>query len=173
MMDVKSLPAEKPDCIVNIPNLIAKAQQMYADDSEQGFKNIADRCGVSAKYLRSILNSQGISLTGKNPRNSISQKDTKELESKWEKGFDKSGRPTKSVEEKHKTPPMKIVTINIPDQYLDCIESMVNLGFFPSRSEAVREALKGFLSNESTLNSDLDKTAFGLLKQKQMRSLMH
>jgi Arc/MetJ-type ribon-helix-helix transcriptional regulator len=69
--------------------------------------------------------------------------------------------------------PMKIVTINIPDQYLDCIESMVNLGFFPSRSEAVREALKQFLTNEVELNKGLDPNSFESLKRNQMESMIH
>lgn len=68
---------------------------------------------------------------------------------------------------------MKIVTINIPDQYLDCIESMVNLGFFPSRSEAVREALKQFLTNEVELNKGLDTSSFELMKRNQMESMIH
>jgi len=67
--------------------------------------------------------------------------------------------------------PMKIVTINIPDQYLECLESMVNIGFFPSRSEAVREALKQFLITEVELNKSLDGDTFAILKRKQMKSM--
>jgi Arc/MetJ-type ribon-helix-helix transcriptional regulator len=66
---------------------------------------------------------------------------------------------------------MKIVTINIPDQYLECLESMVNIGFFPSRSEAVREALKQFLITEVELNKSLDGDTFAILKRKQMKSM--
>jgi Arc/MetJ-type ribon-helix-helix transcriptional regulator len=69
--------------------------------------------------------------------------------------------------------PMKIITINVPDQYLDCIESMVNLGFFPSRSECVRECLKQFLMSEAELNKSLDSQYFELLKRNQMESLIH
>lgn len=68
--------------------------------------------------------------------------------------------------------PMRITTINIPDQYLDCIESMVNVGFFPSRSEAVREALKHFLAKEAELNKGLDAKAFERLKRNQMESMI-
>lgn len=67
---------------------------------------------------------------------------------------------------------MKIVTINIPEQYLDCIESMVNLGFFPSRSEACREAIKQFFSNEAEFNKGLDAEAFAILKRNQMESMI-
>jgi Arc/MetJ-type ribon-helix-helix transcriptional regulator len=67
---------------------------------------------------------------------------------------------------------MKIVTINIPDQYLDCIESMVNLGFYPSRSEAVREALKQFIVRESKFTKDIEKPSFEAMKRKQMGVLM-
>ena len=69
--------------------------------------------------------------------------------------------------------PMKIVTINIPDQYLDCIEVMVNNGFFPSRSECVREALKEFLTNEAELNNGLEYKNFEQMKMQQMDSMLH
>jgi Arc/MetJ-type ribon-helix-helix transcriptional regulator len=68
---------------------------------------------------------------------------------------------------------MKIVTINIPDQYLDCIETMVNMGFFPSRSEAVREALKQFLTREAEFNKGLDRENFANIKRHQMNSMLH
>jgi len=68
--------------------------------------------------------------------------------------------------------PMKIVTINIPDQYLHCIESMVNLGFFPSRSEVIREALKKFLTTEPELNLGLNQETFTQMKRKQMERLL-
>ena len=68
---------------------------------------------------------------------------------------------------------MKIATINIPDDYLNCIEILVNLGYYPSRSECVREALKQFLGRESTLNENLKVENFQKLKSTQMNSLIH
>lgn len=68
---------------------------------------------------------------------------------------------------------MKIVTINIPDQYLECIETMVNLGYFPSRSEAIRQALKQFLINEQVLNEDLSVERFKELKGIQVFAMVH
>ena len=63
---------------------------------------------------------------------------------------------------------MKIVTINIPDQYLDCLAVLVDLGYYPSRSEAVRQALKQFLTDEADLVEGLDKERFEQLKNTQM-----
>jgi Arc/MetJ-type ribon-helix-helix transcriptional regulator len=68
---------------------------------------------------------------------------------------------------------LKIVTINIPDQYLDCIQSMVELGFFPSRSEAVRVALKQFLVRESEINDGFEHENFKQIKVKQVEALIH
>ena len=68
---------------------------------------------------------------------------------------------------------MKIATINIPDDYLNCIEILVNLGYYPSRSECVREALKQFLGREATLNENLKVENFQKLKSTQMNSLIH
>ncbi|MCF2140933.1 MAG: type II toxin-antitoxin system ParD family antitoxin [Candidatus Lokiarchaeota archaeon] len=68
---------------------------------------------------------------------------------------------------------MKIVTINIPDQYLDGIETMVNLGFYPSRSEAVRQALKQFLAREAQFSEDLETDRFAKLKQFQLDTIIN
>lgn len=67
---------------------------------------------------------------------------------------------------------MKIVTINIPDQYLDCIETMVNMGFYPSRSEAVRAAIKLFLQKEVNLNAGMQADAFYEMKREQQCALL-
>jgi Arc/MetJ-type ribon-helix-helix transcriptional regulator len=40
---------------------------------------------------------------------------------------------------------LKIVTINIPEQVLDAIQSLIQSGFYNSRSQIVREALKNKL----------------------------
>lgn len=68
---------------------------------------------------------------------------------------------------------MKIVTINIPDQYLDCLQTMVELGFFPSRSEAVRVALKQFLLRENDVNDGFEHENFKEIKEKQVKALIH
>ena len=50
---------------------------------------------------------------------------------------------------------LKIVTINIPDSYLEYIEKMKQLGKVPSRSEATRKAIKHFLKQEPTFTEAL------------------
>lgn len=67
---------------------------------------------------------------------------------------------------------MKIITINVPDQYLDDIEVLVNLGFFPSRSEAFREAIKQFIQHEMNFNTNLVSDTFQKLKENQLRCLV-
>ena len=37
--------------------------------------------------------------------------------------------------------PLKIITINIPEKFVELFEIMVNWGLFPSRSEAMRECI--------------------------------
>ena len=68
---------------------------------------------------------------------------------------------------------MKIVTINIPDQYLDCIQVLVGLGYYPSRSEAVRQALKRFLTEEAKITTDMEPENFEALKSEQMEAMIH
>jgi len=67
---------------------------------------------------------------------------------------------------------LKIVTLNLPDQYLACIKVLVDLGFYPSRSEAIRQALKGFLSKESRIIKEFEPINFETLKVHQMNALI-
>lgn len=67
---------------------------------------------------------------------------------------------------------MKICTIHIPNQYLECIQIMQDLGYFPSRSEAIRQALKIFLSKETKLIKDMDPENFREIKEIQMNVLI-
>jgi Arc/MetJ-type ribon-helix-helix transcriptional regulator len=55
---------------------------------------------------------------------------------------------------------------------LDGLEVLVNLGFFPSRSEAVRQALKEFLTREPELTEGLQLETFKTLKENQLQALV-
>jgi len=47
---------------------------------------------------------------------------------------------------------MKIVTVNVPESYIDAIKKLVGEdGLYPSRSELIRCAVRDFLLNELTL----------------------
>jgi len=43
---------------------------------------------------------------------------------------------------------IQIVTVNLPSIYIDAIGKLCEEGLFPSRSEAIRQALRDFLKNE-------------------------
>ncbi len=43
---------------------------------------------------------------------------------------------------------MQIVTVNLPSIYIDAIAKLTEQGLFPSRSEAIRVALRDFLKSE-------------------------
>lgn len=58
---------------------------------------------------------------------------------------------------------MKIITINLPEKYLAAIQVLNDLGIYPSRSEAIRIALRDFLSNELKMYLDLDADNFNML----------
>jgi Arc/MetJ-type ribon-helix-helix transcriptional regulator len=60
---------------------------------------------------------------------------------------------------------MQIITINLPEKYLGAIQVLNDLGIYPSRSEAIRVALKNFLANEKKLYGDLEDDAFKILVQ--------
>lgn len=53
---------------------------------------------------------------------------------------------------------MKIVTVNIPESYLDSIEKLVgHNGLYPSRSELIRVAVRDFLLRELKMANDMVK----------------
>lgn len=43
---------------------------------------------------------------------------------------------------------MQIVTVNLPSIFIDAIQKLTDQGLFPSRSEAIRVALRDFLKTE-------------------------
>ena len=58
---------------------------------------------------------------------------------------------------------MKIITINLPEKYLQAIQILNDMGVYPSRSEAIRTALDEFLTNELKMYKDLDDDTFSKL----------
>jgi len=58
---------------------------------------------------------------------------------------------------------MKIITINLPEKYLQAIQILNDMGVYPSRSEAIRIALNEFLANELKMYKDLDDDCFKML----------
>ncbi len=53
---------------------------------------------------------------------------------------------------------MKIVTVNIPESYIDSIEKLVGgNGLYPSRSELIRVAVRDFLIRELKMANNLAK----------------
>ena len=51
---------------------------------------------------------------------------------------------------------IKIITINLPEKYLAAIQVLNDQGIYPSRSEAIRVALKDFLESELGFYEALD-----------------
>lgn len=65
---------------------------------------------------------------------------------------------------------MRIITINLPEKYLDAIQVLNDLGLYPSRSEAIRAALGDFLKDEIDMDSDLDLENFKSIMTKNKRN---
>lgn len=52
---------------------------------------------------------------------------------------------------------MKIITINLPPAYIAALQLLVDLGIYPSRSEAVRIALRDCINDDLLLKQDLEE----------------
>ena len=65
---------------------------------------------------------------------------------------------------------MKIITINLPGKYLSAIQTLNDMGVYPSRSEAIRIALRDFLEEELTMFNNLEDESFRMLLRSIKRS---
>ncbi|MHA1932349.1 MAG: CopG family ribbon-helix-helix protein [Promethearchaeota archaeon] len=68
---------------------------------------------------------------------------------------------------------MKIITINLPEKYLQAIQILNDMGFLPSRSEAIRMALHDFLAKELKMYNDLDDESFKMLLRSRKTKINH
>ena len=46
---------------------------------------------------------------------------------------------------------MKIITINVPSKWLDIFRKLQDAGLYPSRSEAIRSAIRDFMDKQFAL----------------------
>ncbi len=65
---------------------------------------------------------------------------------------------------------MKIITINLPEKYLEAIQTLNDLGVYPSRSEAIRCALSEFLSDELKMFQNLEEETFKMLVRSNQKN---
>ncbi|TET01920.1 MAG: ribbon-helix-helix protein, CopG family [Promethearchaeota archaeon] len=65
---------------------------------------------------------------------------------------------------------MKIITINLPEKYLEAIQTLNDLGVYPSRSEAIRTALSEFLSDELKMFQNLEDETFKMLVRSNQKN---
>ncbi|MFO7795048.1 MAG: ribbon-helix-helix domain-containing protein [Promethearchaeati archaeon] len=64
---------------------------------------------------------------------------------------------------------MRIITINLPEKYLDAIQILNDLDIYPSRSEAIRIALENFLKDELKMYEDLEESKFQMLVESKQK----
>ena len=58
---------------------------------------------------------------------------------------------------------MQIITINLPEKYLAAIKTLNECGVYPSRSEAIRVALREFLDDELKMYENLEEKSFKII----------
>ena len=44
---------------------------------------------------------------------------------------------------------MKMITVHLPEKYLEALEDLIREGYFPNRAEAIRVAVRDLLKNET------------------------
>lgn len=53
---------------------------------------------------------------------------------------------------------MKMISIFLPELYLEAIEDLIREGHFPNRSEAIRMAIRDLILKERNLVSQINKS---------------
>ncbi len=43
---------------------------------------------------------------------------------------------------------MRLISVNLPDAYVDSLDELVDSGYFPNKSEAIRAAVRDMIKNE-------------------------
>lgn len=43
---------------------------------------------------------------------------------------------------------MRLISVQIPEAYINGLDELVNYGYFPNKSEAIRSAIRDMLKNE-------------------------
>lgn len=67
---------------------------------------------------------------------------------------------------------MKICTINLPEPFLAALEKLTEYGLYPSRSEAIRVALRDFLSKELQIAQKLKEVHEQMKAEKEESKLI-
>jgi antitoxin ParD1/3/4 len=52
---------------------------------------------------------------------------------------------------------MKLLTVHIPESYLETLDLLVSENIFPNRSEAIRIAIRDLIRNEMLLKEEIEK----------------
>ncbi len=55
---------------------------------------------------------------------------------------------------------MKITTVNLPEPFIKALQLLQDVGLYPSRSEAIRVALRDFLQKELGFSKDQKEKSF-------------
>lgn len=54
---------------------------------------------------------------------------------------------------------MRLISVNLPEPYLKDLAVLVNCGFFPSRSEAIRVAVRQLLETDAEIKAVIQDMA--------------
>jgi len=55
---------------------------------------------------------------------------------------------------------MQIITINLPEKYMNAIQILTDNNFYPSRSQVIRIALQEFLIEDFRVSNELEPENF-------------
>jgi Arc/MetJ-type ribon-helix-helix transcriptional regulator len=54
---------------------------------------------------------------------------------------------------------MKVISVNLPEPYLEALADLERAGFYPSRSEAIRAAVRDLIQTDAGIKSGIQELA--------------
>jgi len=70
-------------------------------------------------------------------------------------GSNAGSSPATATETARATATMKIVSVHLPEAYVEAIDELVKAKLYPNRAEAIRMAVRDFVRREHTLLATL------------------
>jgi antitoxin ParD1/3/4 len=64
---------------------------------------------------------------------------------------------------------IKLISVNLPESYLNILEMLVSQGVFPNRSEAIRVAIRDLIKTEYLIEESIKKNIYPTILESDVK----
>ena len=65
---------------------------------------------------------------------------------------------------------IKLISVNLPESYLNILEILVSQGVFPNRSEAIRVAIRDLIKTEYLIEESIKKSTYPTILESDVKN---